>query len=94
MSLPGFSAEVSTTDRGGFFRTQSPVYANRSSAYTVTMAAQCCPPGYNTTGCTPPPPPSHCCSAGFHCCGDCLPGRCVPDPVSGQGCVPLRVLCQ
>jgi hypothetical protein len=37
----------------------------------------------------------HCCPPGFHCCGDCLPGGCVPDPFgNGDGvCVPLGVAC-
>jgi hypothetical protein len=92
MRLPGFMAEASTTGSGGFYCTRTR-YANRPSANTVTMATQCCPPGYDTTGCTPPLPP-HCCAMGFHCCGECLHGRCVPDPFSGQGCVRLGVLCQ
>jgi hypothetical protein len=88
MRLPGFTAEASTTRSGVFFRTHA--YANRSSAYTVTMAAQCCPPGYDATGCTtsPPPPPPHCCPRGWHCCGSCESGRC--DDI----CVPPGHVCQ
>jgi hypothetical protein len=89
--LPGFTAEIAAFIPGGRFITLAQ-YSIGSSGHAVTMAAQCCPPGYNVTGCAPPPP--HCCPLGFHCCGDCLPGRCVPDPFSGQGCVPLRVPCQ
>jgi hypothetical protein len=44
--------------------------------------------------CSPSACQPRCCPPGFHCCGDCLPGRCVPDPFSDQGCVPLRVRCR
>ena len=53
--------------------------------HCFTFAAPC-----NPSACQEP----HCCPPGFHCCGDCLPGRCVPDPFSGQGCAPLGVRCR
>jgi hypothetical protein len=70
MRLPGFTAEVVTSGLGSVFRMRAP-YANRSSAHSVTMAAQCCPPGFDATGCTTPPPPD-CrttgCPGGQSCC--------------------------
>jgi hypothetical protein len=85
MRLPGFTAEASATSGGGFI-SMCAANVNDSSAYTVTMAAQCCPPGYNATGCTKPPPPQ-CCPSGWHCCGSCASGRC--DDI----CVPPGRLC-
>jgi hypothetical protein len=47
-----------------------------------------------TEPCNPSACPPPCCPPGYHCCGECLPGRCVPDPFSGQGCVPPGVRCR
>ena len=73
MRLPGFTAEKGISGEAGFLRTY-PSYANPSSAHAVTMAAQCCPPGSDATGCTTPPPPDCTttgCPPGLVCC-DCL----------------------
>jgi len=79
MRLPGFTAEAGTSGREGFFRRHAS-YANRSSAYTVTMAAQCCPPGSDATGCTAPPPPDCTttgCKNGLFCCDCASPAVCT-----------------
>ena len=59
MRLPGFTAEVATSGRQSLVPRQA-LHRNRSSAHSVVMATQCCPPGYDTTGCTPVPPPQEC----------------------------------
>jgi hypothetical protein len=76
MRLPGFTAEAARSRGSRFFRTYAS-YGNRSTAHAITMAAQCCPPGYDTTGCTPP---SDCstvrCPRGLVCC-DCTITHCT-----------------
>jgi hypothetical protein len=91
MTFPGFSAEYSITNYAGFFHA-SGLDGNRTLTHTVTAASQCCPPGYNTTGCipTPPPPPRSCCPPSApHCCGSCTSRGCVGEcinPLRGEVC--------
>jgi hypothetical protein len=79
MKTPGFTAEAATVGRGWFFGMRA-YHANRSSADIVTMAAQCCPPGFDTTGCTTQNPPPDCstirCPKGLVCC-DCTVTHCT-----------------
>jgi hypothetical protein len=78
MNMPGFTADVATAGRGELF-SMCASYANRLPAPTVTMAAQCCPPGFDTTGCAPPPPPDCStirCPRGLVCC-DCTITHCT-----------------
>lgn len=78
MSLPGFNAEAATTVRNRAFH-MGALYGKRSPLRTVSMAAQCCPPGFDATGCQSSPPPLNCppCPPGGRCCGSCASGRCV-----------------
>ncbi len=76
MSLPGFTAEATIASNAKSFSMYG-LYANRSAADIITMAVQCCPPGFDTTGCQARP---NClttgCPPGRICC-DCLsPPRC------------------
>jgi hypothetical protein len=89
MRLPGFTAQAAISGRGGFFRMQAP-YANSSSASTVTMAQQCCPPGSDTTGCTAQNPPPDCssirCPKGLVCC-DCTITHCTTPAECRRECL-------
>ena len=76
MRLPGFSAEAAIPGPQGQYAMRAS-YASRFNA--VTMAAQCCPTGYNATGCQPNTPPSCStmrCPQGQVCC-DCTVTHCT-----------------
>jgi hypothetical protein len=88
MRLPGFTAEAATSGRRGVFRTHAP-YADRSSTHAVKMAAQCCPPGFDTTGCTQQSPPDCStmrCPRGLVCC-DCTITHCTTPAECRRECL-------
>lgn len=85
MTLPGFTAEVGTSGWSGFFPRHA-AYTNRSSTHAISMAAQCCPPGSNTTGCAASPDCSNMhCPRGLVCC-DCTEVHCTTPTQCGIEC--------
>jgi hypothetical protein len=79
MRLPGFSAEFGLSGRSHYFCSHAP-YGMRSSGHAVTMAAQCCPPGFDTTGCVQQQPPDCTtlgCPRGKFCCDSFDPPVCL-----------------
>lgn len=86
MRLPGFSAEITLSGRSGSYQMRT-AYANYLS-YAVTMAAQCCPPGFSATGCQPDTPPdcsSIRCPPGKVCC-DCTTTHCTTQAQCRREC--------
>jgi hypothetical protein len=78
MSLPGYTAEAAAWGSHGFFRMRGLETTTRAE-HRVTMATQCCPPGYDTTGCTQGP--QDCttkgCPQGLYCCDCVSPAVCT-----------------
>ena len=100
MTLPGFNAETSLYKTSIHYRFMGALV---QADGVIPQLFSCGPCFTDATGaclrnCTEPCDPSacqpQCCRPGFHCCGDCLPGNCVPVPFSNQGCVPLGVRCR
>jgi len=93
MTLPGFSAETSLYKTTVPYRlVGASVQAGGAVPQQVHNSTSCGPCHLDAGACV-----QSCliCTPGFHCCGDCLPGGCVPDPFgNGDGvCVPLGVAC-
>ena len=84
MRLPGFNAEFGLSGWNRYFRSDA-LYSNRSSDHAVTLAAQCCPPGFDTTGCTPQDCTTLGCPTGQFCCDLGSSPRCFPDNLGGHG---------
>ena len=74
---PGFSAEAALFRSGNYLQMQGADTRTWLDS-RVTMAAQCCPPGFDTTGCTQPR--KDCtttgCRKGLVCC-DCTVTHCT-----------------
>jgi len=88
MRLPGFTADAATVGPGSYFGMRGS-YAYSSAMQTVAMAAQCCPTGFDTTGCVPTPPPDCTttgCRKGLVCC-DCTITHCTTPAQCRRECL-------
>jgi hypothetical protein len=87
MRLPGFTADAAISGRNRFFGMRVS-RSNRPSIDAITMAAQCCPPGFDSTGCAPTSPPDCStirCRKGLICC-DCTITHCTTPAQCAREC--------